>query len=102
LPGESVMWLDFDVFLAKPADSLCATAAFFGAAADAGRVGQICSGPLMRRYSKAPEYEYSPGLREEVLAEARRVHGRSIDSALEMLAPAGARWPMVRSVLDRL
>lgn len=102
LPEGSAMWLDFDSFLARPVDGLAATAAFFGVGAGADRIEQICAGPLMRRYSKALEYEYSPELREEVLAEARSEHGPAIDSALEMLEAAAERWPIVDGVLNRL
>ena len=45
---------------------------FFGF--DAGRaLAAIAAGPLMSRYSKALEYEYSASLRRELIAEAQSV-----------------------------
>ena len=74
LPAGTVLWLDFDVFLADPARHFAAIAAHFGHAVDGAKREAICEGPLMRRYSKALEYEYSPELRREILADARRRH----------------------------
>jgi multidrug efflux pump subunit AcrB len=62
---------------------------------------QIATGPLMRRYSKALEYDYSPALRKELLAEAGRFHGRDIDSAIAMLAQAAESAPLLASALQR-
>jgi hypothetical protein len=55
----------------------------------------------MRRYSKALEYDYSPDLRRELLAQARREHGGRIDSALAMLEKAAARSPLLARALSR-
>ena len=35
-----------------------------------GGIEEIVAGPLMRRYSKALEYDYSPSLRADLLADA--------------------------------
>jgi hypothetical protein len=55
----------------------------------------------MRRYSKALEYDYSPGLRRELLAEARRDYGHHIDSAIAMLEKAAASSPLLARALSR-
>jgi hypothetical protein len=101
LGPERVFWQDFDTFLGRPAETLGGAAAFLGHAAAPGEIEVLCAGPLMRRYSKAPEYEYSPTLRREVLADARRRFGREIDAALAGLAAMGQRWPAVAEVLGR-
>jgi hypothetical protein len=55
----------------------------------------------MGRYSKALEYEYTPGLRYEVIADAERRHGREIDAALAMLDAASERSPLLARALAR-
>ena len=101
LPAGSVMWADFDRFLTNPAGHFAAVAAFFGHPVDAGRAQAICTGSLMRRYSKALEYEYSPELRREILAEARWRHGRAIEDALVWLDGLASHYPAVAHAIRR-
>jgi hypothetical protein len=101
LGPERVRWIDFDAFLARPAETLAAAAGFLGYAIAPGEAEALCAGPLMRRYSKAPEYEYSPALRRDVLADARRRFGPDIDAALAGLAALGQRWPEIARALER-
>lgn len=101
LGADRVLWVDFDRFLEDPAGTLAAAAAFLGHALDPAQARALCAGPLMRRYSKALEYEYSPGLRREVLADARRRFGREIDAALAALAAMGQRWPAIARAVER-
>src|SRR3546814_2589720 len=83
LPADSVRWMDFDLFLADPARHFAELAAFFSHPVEAATAQTVCDGPLMRRYSKALEYEYSPELRREILAEARAAHGPAISDRSE-------------------
>jgi len=99
LPAEAVLWMDFDVFLADPARHLAAIAGHFGHPAAGAEA--ICSGPLMRRYSKALEYEYSPQLRREILADARRRHAGAIADALNWLGGLESRYPAVAQAIRR-
>ena len=101
LGAERVMWLDFDRFLEAPAGYFGRIAAFFGHPVAAAEAEAICAGPWMRRYSKAPEYEYSPGLRRAVLAEARAMHGPLIRDALLWLEEAGRRYPAIGEAIRR-
>ena len=101
LPEGSVMWLDFDSFLAAPAPSLAAIAAFFGVPLDEAGAEHLAADPLMRRYSKAAEYEYSRELREQVLAEARREQAPAIAAALRWLEAAGRDCAPVAAALER-
>lgn len=98
LPPESVLWMDFDSFLADPAAGLERLARFFGLDPEAAR--SLAAHPLMGRYAKAPEYEFSPSLRDELLAEARRDHEGVLSDALLWLEDAAARSPHVARCLD--
>lgn len=99
--GERAMWLDFDRFLDAPAPQLESIARFFGHAIEPAAAASICAGPLMRRYSKALEFDYSPTLRREVLADAQARHGPAIRDALAWLDQLGARHPAIGRALRR-
>jgi len=101
LPEGSVMWLDFDLFLADPVRHFLMLAAHFGQDVDAAAAAAICDGPLMRRYSKALEYDYSPELRRQILAEARARHAAPIRDALHWLAALESRHPAAARAIRR-
>ena len=95
------MWLDFDRFLDEPVRHFIGIAAHFGETVDDVTAKAICEGPLMRRYSKALEYEYSPALRREILAEARARHAAPIRDALNWLAALESRYPCAAQAIRR-
>jgi hypothetical protein len=99
--NSSVEWVDFDCFLDQPEPGLERVAGFFGFGAAPDQVRQIATGPLMRRYSKALEYEYSADLRRELLAEARRDHGAAIDLAMTRLKSAADQSPLLKRAFER-
>jgi hypothetical protein len=74
---------------------------FLGFSADAERVLAIVSGPLMKRYSKALEFEYSPALRDELIAQEIRYQGREIDAALAMLRVNSEKSLLLARALER-
>lgn len=88
MPAGTVLWLDFDDFLSRPAEALGEVTRHFGIAARAEDVARIASGPLMHSYSKAPEHKYDAALRRTLLAQAAAEHGAVL--------AAGSAW------LDRL
>jgi len=101
LPAGTVLWMDFDAFLADPVRGFLDVAAHFGAGADEAAARAICEGPLMGRYSKALDYEYTPALRREILADARRRHAREIADALNWLGGLETRYPAAAQAIRR-
>lgn len=99
--GLNILWADFDRVLDHMEDFLRSLAGFFGFEASSGRLGEIASGPLISRYSKATEYEYSPELRRDLLREAEDRYRADIESALAMLDAASETAPLLRKALDR-
>ena len=97
----TVLWLDFDTFLADPLHHFRAVAAHFGQSPEDAIIRTIVEGPLMGRYSKALDYEYSPALRREILADARHRHGASIRDGLNWLAGIAGRYPAVADAIRR-
>lgn len=101
MPDRQVRWARFDPMLDRMPQALESLASFFGFATDSARLREIASGPLMRRYSKALEFDYSPGLRRELLAEARQEHRVEIDQAIDMLEQAAGNFPFLARALSR-
>ena len=101
LPPEAVLWMDFDLFLSDPVRHFSAIAGHFGHPVDGAAARAIAEGPLMGRYSKALDYEYSPGLRRRILADARHRHGAAIGGALNWLGGLGSRYPAVAQAIRR-
>ena len=101
LPPGTVKWLDFDRFLADSPGHFTAIAHHFGLSVEPDRARAIAEGPLMRRYSKALEYEFSPSIRQEILAEARQMHAPALRDALGWLNALAARYPAVADAIRR-
>jgi hypothetical protein len=89
------------LFLTAPAPHFAGVAAHFGCAVEPATARAIAEGPLLRRYSKAPEYEYSPQLRHDILAEARWMHGAAIRDALGWLSQLASRYPALAQAIRR-
>jgi hypothetical protein len=101
MTDRQIAWADFDKMLRGLEADLARVVAFFGFTADADRVHALATGPLMSRYSKAPEHEYSAGLRQELIVEASERFAREIDGALAMLRTAAEKSPLLARALTR-
>ncbi|MBA3511647.1 hypothetical protein [Sphingomonas sp.] len=101
MADRHVRWADFDALLGDIEGALAGLAQFFGFEASDERVREIARGPLMGRYSKALEYEYSPSLRRELIEQEIRLQGRAIDEAVAMLAQVAKDSPLLASTLAR-
>jgi hypothetical protein len=101
MPDREIAWADFDRMLEDMPAELARTATFFGFSADDAELRAIAQGPLMTRYSKAPEYEYSPALRSELIAEICSTRGIEIDDALALLGRAAEKSPLLARALER-
>jgi hypothetical protein len=98
--GGRVMALDFDEMLADLSPSLQRVVDQLGIEAPAGFAAASARSPTLTRYSKAPtEYAYSPVMRAELLAQARRDHAVEIRKGLQFLALLGARHARVAALL---
>ncbi len=100
-PAGEIYWYDFDSFLANPTEALAKIATFFDHETDRATIDSLTSGPIMQRYSKAPELGYSADLREQVLAQARRDHAPAIADALKWLDNAAVDHDIIATALNR-
>jgi hypothetical protein len=99
MPDRQIAWADFDAMLADMGGELRRIASFFGFATDS--IETIAAGPLMNRYSKATEYDYSPSLRREMIAGAEAANRADLDGALAMLQSAAENSPLLERALRR-
>ncbi len=99
MTGRAIAWADFDAMLDDMPAALKRVADFFGFATD--KIGEVAAGPLMTRYSKATEYEYSPSLRRDLIAQTDAANRSNIDSALAMLHSAAGNSPLLARAFDR-
>jgi hypothetical protein len=82
--GSRILALDFDELLADVAGSVRRVAEHFQLPVESGWLADIARSRVLTRYSKSPNYEYSPQLRGELLRESRQSNAAQI--------AAGLRW----------
>ena len=99
MADREILWVNFDQMLGEMDTALTNVANFFGF--DSRRAGEIANGPLMGRYSKAPEYEYGANLRRELIAEAGERFASDIERALAMLNSGAERSSLLGRALAR-
>ncbi|HYX46357.1 MAG TPA: hypothetical protein VE820_06010 [Sphingomicrobium sp.] len=101
MSDRKIKWVDFDSMLADMELALVQIGSFFRFTFQAEAMQEIVRGPLMSRYSKAVEYEYSPNLRRELIGEAAERHSADIATALAMLRSAAEKSPLLARALRR-
>jgi hypothetical protein len=97
--ASRILWVDFDEFLAAPRPRLQTIVSVLGARARPRDIEAVLTGPLMHRYSKAPEHAYDAALRQHVLASAEREHPVEIRQGIAWLETIGARQPAIGDLL---
>jgi hypothetical protein len=98
--GTRVLQIDFQTFLADPQAMLLAALKHLEVPANSSQVETIIAGPLMGRYSKAPEHAYDTAIRAAVLDEARALYGDQIRLGLAWLDDMAAQVPALGEALD--
>ena len=101
MPDRHIGWIDFDRMLEDVSGILASSAELLGIEASQEQLEAIAHGPLLGRYSKALEHEYSPGLRQRVIHQAMVRYEREIDAALAMLNAAAEKSPLLARALAR-
>ena len=96
---SQVLWVDFDAFLSEPFAGLEAMFRALGEPPPAGEIELLLGSPLMRQYSKAPEYAYDAALRRAVLLSAEHEHLTEIRRGMYWLQQMAARHPLIQRVL---
>ena len=97
-PGR-VLALDFGAMLADVGGALARVASHFNLQIDAARLAAAAKSAVLTRYSKAPDYEYTPAFRDEILAQSRRDNADEIAKGLAWLARLGGKHAAVSALL---
>jgi hypothetical protein len=98
--GTRVMAVDFDGFLADVAVGLHRIVQHFGLPLDAQRSAEVARGPVLTRYSKSPDFEYSPRVRAELLKESREHNSEEMRNGLEWLQQLATSQVAVADILN--
>jgi hypothetical protein len=93
--GPRVLALNFDELLADVAGSMRRVADHFQLPVESGWLADIARSPVLTRYSKSPDFEYSPQLRRELLRESRQVNAAQIAAGLRWLEDLAKAQPAV-------
>jgi hypothetical protein len=101
MPNRQIDWADFDRMLEDMPAALGRVVTFFGFDVNKPELQAIATSPLMTRYSKGLEYDYSADLRRELIAEAMAANLSAIDDALAMLGAAAEKSPILARALER-
>lgn len=99
--GVDLACIDFDAFLSEPAPALELLCARTARPAQSDAIARALAGPLMKRYSKAMEHEFSPGLRREIIADASSDHAPEIAKGRAFLDCAAKADPAIAGALER-
>ena len=97
-----VLAVDFDALLNSLEEHLGRVLAHFGLPADSQTVSRIATSPTLTRYSKAPQHEYSPELRAQILKQARLDHAGEITRGLAWLERAARTNAQVAAIVGDL
>lgn len=98
--SANILWMDFESFLSNPEESLSTAAGHFSHKLSAQKTTELVSGPIMSSYSKAPEHDYSPNLRQELLQEATRDHAADIATAIKWTENIAVDFPLVAETMQ--
>ena len=101
MADRQILWANFDQLLADMEAGLARLADFFGFEAPPERAREIARGPLMSRYSKALEHDYSPELRRQLIEQELRLQGPAIKAALTVLSNVAKDSPFLSTALAR-
>lgn len=96
---DRVVAVDFDDFLADVAGGLERIVGHLQLPCDPQRVRELARGPVLSRYSKSPDAEYSPELRRQLLDQARQQHGDEIRRGQRWLEELAKSQPVVAQLL---
>jgi hypothetical protein len=101
LPNALLSWIDLDQMLDDVGDSLRRIAKGLGLDASTEELQALAASSLLKRYSKALEFDYSASLRNDLIAEASSHFRHEIVGALDMLAQSAETSPLLARALNR-
>jgi hypothetical protein len=99
--GARVLVLDFDELLVDVAGGIGRVATHFQLGLESRWLADAARSPVLTRYSKSPDLEYSPQVRQQVLRQSRQNNAAQISAGLRWLEDLARSQPAVAAVLHR-
>jgi hypothetical protein len=99
--GARIVALDFDELLADVTGAVGRVAAHFELPLDSRWLDDIARSPVLTRYSKSPDFEYSPQVRRELLRQSRQNNAAQIAAGLRWIEKLAGSQPAVAEVVRR-
>lgn len=96
---DRIAAVDFDDFLADVGAGLERIVGHLRLPCDARRVSELARSPVLSRYSKSPDAQYSPELRRQLLDQARQRQGEEIRRGQRWLEALAKSQPAVAELL---
>ena len=93
--------LNFDLFLKTPGPMLEKCLVHFGTRAETNTIERTLSGPLMTQYSKAPEHQFSPNFRDQLLTKYRQAHTSEIAKGMAWLDANAKNFTPVAAAMNK-
>jgi hypothetical protein len=97
--GARILPLDFDGLLADIAGQVSRVASHFQLPIESRWLADIGRSPVLTRYSKSPDFEYSPQVRSELLRQSRQNNAAQIGAGLRWLENLARAHAAVAEVL---
>lgn len=97
---QLICWQDFDAFLIAPTEELLKIAAHFDLNLSTEKADALISGPIMSTYSKAPEHDYSPDLRRQLLEQARQNFRSELAKTVDWVAGLAKSHPRIETIVN--
>ena len=98
--GARVLALDFDELLGDVEGGVARVAAHFQLPTESRWLADIARSPVLTRYSKSPDFEYSAQLRSQLLRESRHSNAAQIAAGLRWLENLAGSQPAVARKLQ--
>jgi hypothetical protein len=96
----TIIAVDFDRFLSTVEESMAGITSHFGLTDNARYLSEVGRSPVLTRYSKAPEYGYTPALRAQVLGDSRRDNREEIRKGMDWLERHAQTDPAVADIVN--
>ena len=97
---DRVIAVDFDRFLANVESSLETIVGHFGLSPNPRYLANVRGSEVFTRYSKAPEFAYTPDIRVQVLRDSRRDNRDEIRKGMAWLAQRAQSDPVAAKALN--
>lgn len=96
----NIYWQNFDVFLKDPKSELMKISEHFDLVMELETVENLITGPIMNSYSKAPEHDYSPDLRRQLLQQARSEFAAEIKQTTNWVTGLAKTYPLIDTIVN--